>query len=172
MDFTLEALSALICNLSLSCCCCDSLLEASHHHDELLELDLSVTVLINLLDDGVDGLQAERVGSTKAQNLSYLISRDGALAVLVEHLEGSLEFLLGSDGRLVSSGDNKLSVLDKARVVRIDGLEHLLYFLVGHYSSVVLKISYLDLFHGELSVTVGVKGLEDILKLVALCLTH
>ena len=79
---------------------------------------------------------------------------------------------MGSDGRLVSSGDNKLSVLDKARVVRIDGLEHLLYFLVGHYSSVVLKISYLDLFHGELSVTVGVKGLEDILKLVALCLTH
>ena len=79
---------------------------------------------------------------------------------------------MGSDGRLVSSGDNKLSVLDKARVVRIDGLEHLLDFLVGHNSSVVLKISYLDLFHGELSVTVGVKGLEDILKLVALCLTH
>ena len=162
MDFTLEALSALICNLSLSCCCCDSLLEASHHHDELLELDLSVTVLINLLDDGVDGLQAERVGSTEVQDVSDLISGDDAGAVLVEHAEGSVELLVGGEGALGGSGDNELSEIDKSGVVRIDGVEHRLDLLVGHDSSVVLKITNLDLIHGELAVTVGVESLEDL----------
>jgi len=58
--------------------CLSCLLNSSHHGDELAELDVSITVLVNLLDDGVDGLHAQLVGSSKAENLTDFISRDHA----------------------------------------------------------------------------------------------
>ena len=74
VEKTLEALSALTCNLSLSACIGGDRLNSGHHHNEFLELDFTVTVLINLLDDGVDGLEGERVGSAEVQDVSDLIS--------------------------------------------------------------------------------------------------
>jgi len=72
-----------------------SLFEAGHHSDELLELDLTVTVLVDLLDNGVDGLNAEGVSATEAENLTDLISGDDARTVLVKHAEGGVELLSG-----------------------------------------------------------------------------
>ena len=49
------------------------IIDACHHGDELLELNLTVAVLVNLLDDLVDGLGAQRVGATEAENLSDFV---------------------------------------------------------------------------------------------------
>jgi len=73
---------------------------------------------------------------------------------------------------LVGGGNDELGVVNEARVVGVDSAEHSLDFFVGHDSAVVLKISNLDLFHGEFTVTVGVEGLEDLGKVVSLLLAH
>ena len=70
------------------------LLETSHHLDELLELDLTVTILVDLFDNGINGLNTERVGASEAENLADLVSGNDTRAVLIEHAEGGMEFLL------------------------------------------------------------------------------
>ena len=66
------------------------LLETSHHLDELLELDLTVTILIDLFDNGVDSLNTKSVCATEAENLADLVSGDDTRAILVEHAEGGV----------------------------------------------------------------------------------
>ena len=145
---------------------------SSHHHDKLLKLDLTVAVLINLPDDGVDSFGREGICSTEAQDFSNLLSRDDTRAVLVEHAEGSVELLLRSKVALASSSNYELRVVNEARVVGIDRLEHRLDFLVRHDSTIVLKITLLDFLHRELTISILVEGLEHLGEVVALGLTH
>ncbi len=150
--------------------CCS--VQARHHGDELAELDVSVAILVNLLDDGIDGLDTKSVLASEAENLTNLISRDHARVVLVEHLEGGVELLLGSQARLAGSSHDKLRVINEATVVGIHSLEHLLDLLVGHDSTVVLQVADLDLIHGEFTISVGVEGFEHLGKVVAFALVH
>ena len=148
------------------------LVKAGHHGDEFLELDLSVPIFVDLLDNCVDLLLAEGVGAAEAEHLTDLVGRDDARTVLVEHLEGGAQLLLRGQLRLARSGNHELRVVDEARVVSVDGLEHLFDFLVGHDPPVVVKISGLHLLHRQLAVSVFVEGLEHLGEVVALLLAH
>ena len=147
-------------------------LKTSHHGDELLELDLSVAVLVDLLDNCVHGLSRERVGATEAEHLPDLVRRDDSRAILVEHAESGVQLLLRGHTRLVCGGDDELRVIDEATVIRVHGIEHCLDFLVAHDSAVVLQVALLDLIHAELSVAVLVEGLENLGQIVTLLLAH
>jgi len=61
---------------------------------------------------------------------------------------------------LVHGGDYKLCIVDEARVVRIDGLEHLLNLVIRDNLAVVVKIALFNLVHGEASVSIFVESLE------------
>ena len=152
--------------------CCHLLLKASHHRDELLELDFTVTVLVNLFDNAVDSLDAKRISAAEAENLADLIGSNNARAVLIEHAESGVELLLRSEAALASGRDHELGVVDEAAVVSVDSAEHLLDFLVGHNSTVVLQVALLDLFHRELAVAVLIEGSEDLGQVVTLLLAH
>ena len=80
--------------ISLVCSVTNVLVQLGHHLDELVELDLAVAIFIDLLDDGVDSLGREGVGATEAEDLTDFISGDDTRAVLVEHAEGCVQFLL------------------------------------------------------------------------------
>ena len=148
------------------------LFETGHHGDELLKLDLAIAILVNLLDNCVDGFSAERVRATEAENLADLVGGDDARAVLVEHAEGGMQLLLGGEAALAGCRHNEFGVVDEAAIVGVDGAEHLLNFLVGHDTAVVLQVSLLDFLHGELAVAVLVEGPEDLGQVVTLLLAH
>ena len=83
-----------------------------------------------------------------------------------------MQLLLRSQVRLVRGSYDELSIIDEAGVVCIDSTEHLLDLLVGHDPTVVLQVASFDLIHGELTVTIGIKGLEDLGEIVAFTLAH
>ena len=147
-------------------------LKTSHHDDELLELDLSVAVLVDLLDNCVHGLSRERVGAAEAEHVPDLVSRDDSRAILVEHAESGVQLLLRGQTGLVSGGDDELRVIDEATVIRVHGIKHLLDFLVAHDSAIMLQVALLDLIHAELSVAVLVESLENLGQIVTLLLVH
>lgn len=151
---------------------CHLLLEASHHGDELLELNFTVTVLVDLFDNAVDGLDAERISATEAENLADLVSGDDTRAVLVEHAESGVELLLRGEAALACGSNYELGVVDEAAVVGVDSAEHFLDFRVGHNSTVVLQVALLDLLHGELTIAVLIEGPEDLGEVVTLLLAH
>ena len=146
--------------------------DARHHGDELLELNLAVAVLIHLLYNLVDCLDAQRVGAAEAENLSDFVGRNNSRAVLIEHAESGVELLLRGETALVRCGDDEFCVVDEATVVGVNGPEHLFDFLVAHDSSVVLQVALLDLIHAELAVAVFVEGLENLRQVVALLFAH
>jgi len=149
-----------------------SSVEASHHGDELLELNLTVSVFVNLFDDGVNGLDAQGVGAAETEDFTDLFCRDDAGVVLVEHFEGGVQLLMRGQVRLACSSNDELGVVDEAAVVCVDGAEHLLDFLVGHDAAVVLQVADLNLLHGKLSIAIGVERLEDLGQVIALGLAH
>ena len=73
---------------------------------------------------------------------------------------------------MVCGSDDELRVMDEATVIRVHSPEHLLNFFVTHDSAVMLQVTYFDLFHAELSITVRVKSLEDLGEVVTLLLAH
>ena len=146
--------------------------DARHHGDELLELNLAVAVLIHLLYNLVDCLDAQLVGAAEAENLSDFVGRNNSRAVLIEHAESGVELLLRGETALVRCGDDEFCVVDEATVVGVNGPEHLFDFLVAHDSSVVLQVALLDLIHAELAVAVFVEGLENLGQVVALLFAH
>ena len=148
------------------------LLETSHHLDELLELDLTVTILVDLFDNGVDSLNAKSIRATEAENLADLISGDNTRAILVEHAEGGVQLLLRGQAALASGGNHEFGVVDEAAVISVDSTEHLLNLLVGHDSSVVFQVALFNFVHGKLAVSVLIEGSEDLGKVVTFLLAH
>ena len=98
------------------------------------------------------------------------VSRDNTGSILVKHLEGSLEVIILCELGLVHSCDYELRVVDEARSISVDGLEHLFNFIVGHHLAVVVKISVFNFIHRELSIPVGIESLEDLGKIVSFIL--
>jgi len=76
---------AEVAALSLSGC-------STHHLEELIEVDFTVTVFIDLVDGGLELLLgvhfSELVASEKLEELSLV---DSAATVSVKHLEGRLQ---------------------------------------------------------------------------------
>ena len=65
-----------------------------HHLDELLVVDLAIAVDVSLADHLVDLLVGELLAEV-GHDVTELGGGDEAIAVLVEHLEGLLDLLLG-----------------------------------------------------------------------------
>lgn len=145
-------------------------LDFFHHRDKLFERDLSVSILVDLFDDCINGGGIELVGATELQDFLDLVSSDDARAVFVEHLECCLQFVVRRQLVLVHGGDHELWVVDKAAAVRIHSREHTLNLLVGHNLAVVLEVAFLDLVDGELAVAVLVKRLENASEVIFLLL--
>jgi hypothetical protein len=139
-----------------------------HHGGEFVVRDLTVTVLINLLDDLVDDVLVESL--TERQHLLDLISRDGATAVLVEHLERSLKLVAGEHVLLVHGSDDELRVVNLAVAISIDAVEHLIDLLISQLLTEEFLVADLDLLLGELAVTVEVHGTEHLIDLLLLLL--
>lgn len=75
------------CSLHL----CRSLDVLVHHNSKLLERDLTISILVNLLDNAVDDGLVQ--GLSEREDSLDLVSRDGTTSVLVEHLESALKLV-------------------------------------------------------------------------------
>merc|ERR1712100_267667 len=99
----------------------------SHHHpDELLVVDLSVTVDVSLSDHLVDLLVSELL-TEGGHDLPQLGGRDELVSISVEDLEGLAELLLGV-GVLDLSGHQReeLGEIDGTVAVGVDLVDHVL----------------------------------------------
>lgn len=97
-----------------------SLSDTAHHLEELLEVNLSVTVLINLSNGLVELLL--RVDITElfaGEQLEKLAAVDLTAIVCVKHLEGCLKVGLTEEGCRVHRRRQELGVVDVARIVSI-----------------------------------------------------
>lgn len=122
--------------------------ETRHHLDELFELDLTIAVLVHLLDDCVHSLLTKRVGTTKAEDFSDLVRGDDTRSILVKHAESSMKLLLTRQLILACGGNDEFSVVDETTVVGVDRAEHIFHFLVAHNSTIMLQVALLHFIHG------------------------
>lgn len=137
-----------------------------HHGGELLVGDLTVTVGVDLGDDlGHDSLVE---GLAEGEHLLELVCRDGATAVLVEHLERSVELVVAEQALLVHGGDHELGVVDLAVAVSINLSKHFVDLLVGETLAEVLCVSILYLLLRELAVAVDVHCSEHFVNVLLL----
>merc|ERR1712032_123089 len=94
--------------------------DSFHHFDELLERDLSISILVDLLDDRIDGSFAELISSSERKDLLDFVGRDNSRAVLVEHLEGSLQFFVCCKLALIHGCDHEFRVVNEATLVGVN----------------------------------------------------
>jgi len=138
-----------------------------HHLDEFLKGDLSISVVVDLLDNGVKGCFVKLVGATKREDFLNFIGGNHTRAVFVKHLERGLQFFVCSKLVFVQGGNDKLRVVNETTLVGIDCVEHLFDFLVGHNLAVVFKIAFLNFLHGKFAISILVERLEDFGKTIA-----
>jgi len=137
-----------------------------HHLGEFIEGNFTVAISINLLDDLVHDFFIEVL--TEAEHLLDLIGRNGTTAILVEHLECSLELVVAEQVLLVHGGNDKFGVVNGSGSISIDFVEHVINFLVGQTFTEVLRITVLDFLLGELTIAVDIHGSEDLVDLLLL----
>jgi hypothetical protein len=83
-----------------------SLTDSLHHVHELLETDLAVAIFVNLLHNLVDSSLVKVAAETK--DFLDLVGGNNSRAVLVKHLESSLQFVVSGELLLVHGGNHKL----------------------------------------------------------------
>ncbi len=130
--------------------------------------DLSVTVLVNLLDDLRNNFFIKVLA--EGENLFDFVNGDGTTAVFVEHFESSLKLIIRQQILFIEGGYHELGVLDLTVAVSVNLVEHVINFFVGQVSSEILLVSFLDFVLLQLSVTVEVHGSEDLIDLLLLVL--
>lgn len=97
-----------------------SLGDTAHHLEELVEVNLSITVLVDLSDGLVElGLRVDVTELLASEKREKLTRVDLATGVSVEHLEGCLQVCLTQEGSCVHRCSQELCVVDSARVVRV-----------------------------------------------------
>mmetsp|Transcript_5766 Transcript_5766/g.11783 ORF Transcript_5766/g.11783 Transcript_5766/m.11783 type:complete len:206 (+) Transcript_5766:195-812(+) len=102
-----------------------------HHLDELLVVDLPVTVNVGLADHLVNLLVGQLLTKV-GHHVTQLSSGDEAVAVLVEHLEGLLQLLLRVGVlHLLGHQGKELGEIDGAVAVGIDLVDHVLKLGLG-----------------------------------------
>lgn len=139
-----------------------------HHGSKLFVRNLTVSVLVDLLDDLLhDGLFKML---TKGKHLLDLIRRDGTSAILVEHLERSVEFVVAEEILLIHGGDHELRVVDLTIAVRIDLCKHFIDLLVGQVLAEVIRVPVFNFILGKFSVTISIHGTEDLVNVFLLLL--
>ena len=133
-----------------------------HHLGELIEGNFTVAISINLLDDLVHDFFIEVLPET--EDLLDLVGRDGTTAVLIEHLEGSLQLVVAQQVLLVHGSNDEFRVINGPTSIGINLVEHFIDFFVGETLTEVFSITVLDLFFGEFTITVDVHGSEDLVN--------
>ena len=83
-----------------------------------------------------------------------------------------MKLFLRSEILLASSGYYKLGVINKAAVICVDGLEHLLDFLVRHNSTIVFKIPLLHFLHIKFAISILVECFEDFREVISFLFAH
>jgi len=137
-----------------------------HHFGEFIKGDFTVAIGINLLDDLVHDFFIEVL--TEAEHLLDLIGRNGTTAILVEHLERSLELVVAEQVLLVHGSNDEFRVINGTTSISIDLVEHFIDLLVRETLTEVLSIAILDLFLGEFTIAVDVHGSEHLVDLLLL----
>ena len=95
---------AKVATLSFSGC-------STHHLEELIEVDFSVTVLIDLVDGGLKlFLRVHRGELVAGKKLEELLLVDPAATVGVKHLEGCFQVALTKEHRGIHSSRQKLCI--------------------------------------------------------------
>lgn len=141
-----------------------------HHGGEFLERNLSVSILVHLLDDLLDHRLFQLLSERK--HLFDLVSGDGTSTVLVEHFKCSMKLVVGEQVLLVHGGHNELRVVNLTISIGVDLSEHLVNLLLGELSSEELHVSVLNLFLGEFSIAIYVHGSEHLVDLLLLLLAQ
>merc|ERR1711924_206524 len=109
----------------------DAYLLGHHDLDELLVVDLAVTVNIGLADHLVDLLVGQLLAEV-GHDVAELSRGDEAVAVLVEHAEGLLELLLGVGVlHLARHQGAELGEVNGAVAVSVDLVDHVLKLGLG-----------------------------------------
>eukprot|EP01084_Bolivina_argentea_P181929 314162_1 len=97
-----------------------------HHLDELLVVDLAVTVDVGLADHLVDLLVGELLAEVR-HDVAELSSGDETVAVLVENAESLLDLLLGVGVlHLAGHQGQELGEINRAAAVLVDLVDHVL----------------------------------------------
>merc|ERR1719389_794181 len=102
-----------------------------HDLDGLLVVNLAVTIDVSLTDHLVNLLIGELLAKV-GHDVTKLSSGDETVAVLVEHLEGLLDLLLGVGVlHLTSHQVQELGEVDGAGAIGIDLVDHVLELSLG-----------------------------------------
>ena len=158
-----------------------SLSDTAHHLKELLEVDLTVAVLIDLGDRLVKlSLRVDISELLASQQLEQFGRIDLPAIVRVEHLEGRLEVCLPQERRCVHSRSQELystnssqsqshflfwiltGVVDGARCISVGALQDLNELV----AILTITQTMLQLFQTDGTVAIAVERLEDILELL------
>lgn len=139
-----------------------------HHGSKLFVRNLTVSVLVDLLDDLLHDCLFKML--TKGKHLLDLVRRDGTSAILVEHLERSMEFVVAEEILLIHGGDHELRVVDLTVAVRVDLGKHFIDLLVGQTLAEVISVPVFNFLLGKFSVTISIHGTEDLVNVFLLLL--
>ena len=102
-----------------------------HHADELLVVDVTITINISLSDHLIDFLVGEFL-SEVGHNVTELSGRNETVAISVEDLEGLNKLLLGvSVLHLTGHEGKELWEIDGSVTVGIDLIDHVLELSLG-----------------------------------------
>mmetsp|Transcript_54403 Transcript_54403/g.161653 ORF Transcript_54403/g.161653 Transcript_54403/m.161653 type:complete len:210 (+) Transcript_54403:166-795(+) len=135
-----------------------------HDLDELLVVDLAVTVNVRLADHLVDLLVSQLLAEV-GHDVAELSRRDEAVAVLVEDTEGLLELLLGVGVLHLARHERaELGEVNGAVAVGVDLVDHVLQLGLGR---VLAERAHhgAKLLGGDGAVTVLVEQREGLLEL-------
>lgn len=133
-----------------------------HHELELCEVDLAVSIGVNLCDDcSPDTLFFVDV---VAKDGCDFVSLDGATTVFIEEFEGSLHVLSINELVLINGGDTPLAKVDGGASI---GIGQIKYFVgamddlfVVFSARIELSIGVDELVLGDDAITVSIKLVE------------
>jgi len=139
-------------------------LRRHHHLNELLVVDLTITIDISLTNHLIDLIIGELLAEVR-HDVTELSSGDVTVAILVEDLESLLDFLLRVCVlHLASHHGQELSEVDRAVTIGVDLIDHILQLSLG---GVLTERSHhgTELLCGDVAIIVLVEKRERFLEL-------
>mmetsp|Transcript_49020 Transcript_49020/g.116632 ORF Transcript_49020/g.116632 Transcript_49020/m.116632 type:complete len:213 (-) Transcript_49020:1073-1711(-) len=141
----------------------------AHHLHELLEIDLSIAIHIDLLHDLSHILGCCILDVTIRQHISNFLLADLAIAVSVKDAEGHPTYVFLDVGLLIQSGRQELRVINDSTSIGIHVLHDLLHVWRNILQARLLH-AFLHLIDCEQTIAVAIQGHEHLSQLLDLVL--
>ena len=130
-----------------------------HHVAELLKLDLTVVVLVDLVEQLAENLVVLIADSQRFLDLRV---RNRAAPILVEQTERCFQLLLTYQIAFGHGRHDELCVVNGTVAVDVDRAEHSLDLLISHLHAEMLLVAQHDFLFVERAVAIFIHELEDL----------